>query len=227
MATILLIEDDQRIRQRLADRLTELGHAVDTAARGIAGVEATVASTPDIVVLDLGLPDLEGSEVLRMIRAVSEVPVVIATAQNDERQIVHLLDLGADDYLVKPFGAEQLEARVRAVLRRRGSGADDNVVTVGGLHVDLDAHTASLDGEALELTAKEFELLAYLAERAGKMVSKRELMAEVWKQPYGGADKTVDVHLSWLRRKLGERASDPRYIQTKRGAGVRLVDPST
>ncbi len=227
MATILLIEDDQRIRQRLADRLTELGHAVDTAARGIAGVEATVAGTPDIVVLDLGLPDLEGSEVLRMIRAVSEVPVVIATAQNDERQIVHLLDLGADDYLVKPFGAEQLEARVRAVLRRRGAGGDENVVTVGGLHVDLDAHAASLDGEPLALTAKEFELLAYLAERSGKMVSKRELMAEVWKQPYGGADKTVDVHLSWLRRKLGERASDPRYIQTKRGAGVRLVDPTT
>jgi len=227
MATILLIEDEQRIRQRLADRLTELGHAVDTAARGIAGVEATVAGTPDIVVLDLGLPDLDGSEVLRMIRAVSQVPIVIATAQNEERQIVQLLDLGADDYLVKPFGAEQLEARIRAVLRRRGVGDESNVVTVGGLVIDLDAQTAVLNGDEIELTAKEFDLLAYLAERSGKMISKRELMAEVWKQPYGGADKTVDVHLSWLRRKLGEKASDPRYIQTKRGAGVRLVDPTS
>lgn len=226
MATILLIEDEQRIRQRLADRLTELGHAVVTASRGIAGVEATVSQSPDIVILDLGLPDLNGSEVLRMIRSVSEVPVVIATAQNEERQIVHLLDLGADDYLVKPFGAEQLEARIRAVLRRRGTGDDSKIVRVGDLEIDLDAQSASLGSQELELTAKEFDLLAYLAERSGKMISKRELMAEVWKQPYGGADKTVDVHLSWLRRKLGERASDPRYIQTKRGAGVRLVDPT-
>lgn len=227
MATILLIEDEQRIRQRLADRLTELGHAVSTAARGIAGVEATVGSHPDIVILDLGLPDIDGTEVLRMVRSVSDVPIIIATAQDEERQIVHLLDLGADDYMVKPFGAEQLEARIRAVLRRRGIVDDSNIVHVGDLHIDLDAQTASLDGSALDLTAKEFDLLAYLAERSGKMISKRELMAEVWKQPYGGADKTVDVHLSWLRRKLGERASDPRYIQTKRGAGVRLVDPTS
>ena len=226
MASILLIEDEQRIRQRLALRLSELGHAVDTEARGMSGVEATLASSPDIVVLDLGLPDLDGSEVLRMIRSVSEVPVVIATAQNEERHIVQLLDLGADDYLVKPFSAEQLEARVRAVLRRRGVNSESPIVSVGGLEIDLDAHTAALDGDELELTAKEFELLSYLASRAGKLISKRELMAEVWKQPYGGADKTVDVHLSWLRRKLGEQASDPRYIHTKRGAGVRLVDPT-
>jgi DNA-binding response OmpR family regulator len=152
--------------------------------------------------------------------------VIVATAQDDERGIVTLFDAGADDYVIKPFSADHLAARIRAVLRRSGGEPAETEIRIAGLVVDLAARDASLDGRPLDLTSKEFELLAYLAARPGVMVPKRELMAEIWRQPYGGADKTVDVHLSWLRRKLGENATEPRFIRTKRGVGVKLVDPS-
>lgn len=225
VASVLIIEDDQRIRESLARRLSERGHDIETAARAMAGVERAVSGRFDVVVLDLGLPDVDGSEALRMIRAVSDVPVVIATARDDEAEIVKILDAGADGYIVKPYSAEHLEARLRAVLRRSVSAEAVSTLSAGGLAVDLDAHEASLDGVGLDLTAREFELLAYLVAQQGRMVSKRELLAEVWHQPYGGADKTVDVHLSWLRKKLGETAAEPRYIHTRRGVGVRLVVP--
>lgn len=226
MATILLIEDEQPIRERLANMLSASGHGVVSAARGTTGVQAAINENPDVIVLDLGLPDIHGAEVLKMIRAVSNVPIVIATAQSAEADIVELLDLGADDYLVKPFGVAQLEARIRAVLRRHGADEDDPRLEFDNLVIDLEAQEAYLDGEAIGLTSREFELLAYLATNAGRVVPKRELMAEVWRQPYGGADKTLDVHLSWVRRKLGESAAQPHFIHTKRGAGVRFVDPS-
>jgi DNA-binding response OmpR family regulator len=186
-----------------------------------------VADRPDLVVVDLGLPDVDGLEVLRMLRAVSETPVIVATAREDESDIVRALDAGADDYLVKPFGAEQLDARIRAVLRRVAADQPRSApVAVGGLVVDPMARTATLDGRALELTPREFDLLRYLADRAGQVVTKRELLAEVWHHPYGAADKTVDVHLSWLRRKLGETAQEPRYLHTVRSVGVRLSAPA-
>jgi DNA-binding response OmpR family regulator len=162
---------------------------------------------------------------LRMLRGASDVPVIVATARDDETEIVTVLDAGADDYVVKPFGVAQLDARIRAVLRR---GADEDrvvAVEVGGLRVDPRSRKASLDGRELELTPREFDLLHYLAARAGEVVSKRELLTEVWQQPYGGADKTVDVHLSWLRRKLGETAQHARYLHAVRGVGVRLAPP--
>lgn len=226
MASVLLIEDDQRIRQSLAASLAEMGHELRSTPNGMSGVREAVEASPDVVVLDLGLPDLPGTEVLKMIRAVSTVPVIIATAQDDEAGIVALLDLGADDYVTKPFSAAHLAARIRAVLRRSSDSSLPEELVVGDLVVDLAAHSATIRGELLQLTSKEFELLAFLASRPGVMVSKRTLMAEVWRQPYGGADKTVDVHLSWLRRKLGESAADPVYIHTKRGVGVKLVDPT-
>jgi DNA-binding response OmpR family regulator len=226
MVSVLLIEDDQRIRQSLASSLADLGYDVRSTSTGIAGVEEAVTSAPDVVVLDLGLPDVGGGEVLKMIRAVASVPVIVATAQDDERGIVTLFDAGADDYVIKPFSADHLAARIRAVLRRSGGEPAETEIRIAGLVVDLAARDASLDGRPLDLTSKEFELLAYLAARPGVMVPKRELMAEIWRQPYGGADKTVDVHLSWLRRKLGENATEPRFIRTKRGVGVKLVDPS-
>ncbi|CAN5309653.1 response regulator transcription factor [soil metagenome] len=178
----------------------------------MAGVEEAVKSALDVVVLDLGLPDIGGNEVLKMIRSVTTVPVIVATAQDDETGIVRIFDAGADDYLVKPFSAEHLAARIRAVLRRGGGDAAETEIRVAGLIVDLAAHEATLDGEPLDLISKEFELLAYLAARPGVMIPKRVLMAEVWRQPYGGADKTVDVHLSWLRRKLAESASEARFV---------------
>ncbi len=226
MVSVLLIEDDQRIRQSLATSLAELGYDVRSTATGIAGVEEAVTSAPDVVVLDLGLPDVGGGEVLKMIRAVASVPVIVATAQDDEQGIVRLFDAGADDYVIKPFSADHLAARIRAVLRRSGGEPAETEIRIADLVVDLAARDASLDGRPIDLTSKEFELLAYLAARPGVMIPKRELMAEIWRQPYGGADKTVDVHLSWLRRKLGENAAEPRFIRTKRGVGVKLVDPS-
>ena len=226
MARILIIEDDPRIRERLATTLAAKGHDVSAEAAGMAGVRAALEADVSLVVLDLGLPDVDGREVLRMIRAIKDVPVLVATARDDQDEIVELFDAGADDYVVKPFTADHLEARIRAILRRsEDPDTMPSVVTIADLIIDLDAHEATLGGEAIELTAKEFELLSYLASNEGKMISKRKLLAEVWHQPYGGGDKTVDVHLSWLRRKLGESANEPRFIHTKRGVGVRFVDP--
>ena len=226
MAAILVIEDEQRIRESLATRLSERGHDVETVARAIEGIERAISGAFDVVVLDLGLPDLDGVEALRMIRAVSQVPVVVATARDDEQDIIDVLDKGADDYVVKPYSVDHLEARIRAVLRRSGESVEGEVIVVGDLRLDPDSHEASLDGRDLDLTARAFDLLVYLASREGKLIGKRELLAEVWRQPYGGADKTVDVHLSWLRKELGETAATPRYLHTKRGVGVRLVDPT-
>jgi DNA-binding response OmpR family regulator len=189
------------------------------------GLQAVLDERPDLVVLDLGLPDVDGLDLLRMLRAVTTVPVIIATARDDEREIIRGLDAGADDYLVKPFDAGQLDARVRAVLRRGGATQPDPVTTVGGLTVDPRGRSANLDGAELDLTPREFDLLHHLATRAGQVVTKRELLTEVWQVPYGGADKTVDVHLSWLRRKLGETAQAPRYLHTVRGVGVKLTAP--
>jgi DNA-binding response OmpR family regulator len=178
------------------------------------------------VLLDLGLPDVDGQQVLTMLRSVSAVPVVIVSARDQDADVVAALDAGADDYVVKPVGAEQLDARVRAVLRRGAPAAADRELVVGDLVLDPKARTVRLEGRPVELTRKEFDLLLALAERSGTVVSKRELLAEVWRQPYGGADRTVDVHLSWLRRKLGETADDPRYLHSVWGVGVRLAPPT-
>ncbi len=170
--------------------------------------------------------DVDGREVLRMLRAVSDVPVLVATARDEEAEVVATLDAGADDYVVKPFSGHQLDARIRAVLRRARPGDEDDRVVVGPLVVDAGRRTAVLDGTSLDLSRKEFDLLHALASRAGRVVTKRQLLAEVWDQPWGGADKTVDVHLSWLRRKLGESAAEPRFLHTVRGVGVKLAAPS-
>lgn len=227
MASILIVEDEQRIREELATRLAERGHDVVTVSTAMDGVHRVVSAEHDVVVLDLGLPDVDGTEALRMIRAVSTIPVVVATARDEEGDIISVLDAGADDYVVKPFSADHLAARIRAVMRRASEGPGDEIIEVGGLRLDLDSHQATIDGRVLDLTARAFDLLAYLAANRGKLIGKRELLAEVWRQPYGGADKTVDVHLSWLRKALGETAAEPRYLHTKRGVGVRLVDPSS
>ncbi len=224
---MLLVEDDAHIREVVTRLLTERGHELRAAWNGREGLREVVDHAPDVVVLDLGLPDIDGRHLLKMIRSVSPVPVIVATARDDEAVIVATLDAGADDYVVKPFSAAQLDARIRALLRRSTpDGPPVTVAEIGGLRVDPQSRQASVDGVLLELTRKEFDLLEYLAMRVGRVVTKRELMAQIWQMPYGGADKTVDVHLSWLRRKLGESAAEPYYIRTARGVGVRLVDPA-
>jgi two-component system KDP operon response regulator KdpE len=228
MASVLVVEDDQRIREALARSLVDNGHAVRTEGRGTDALRVVVDWKPDVVVLDLGLPDLDGADVLRMLRGVSAVPVIVATARDDDAEVVRLLDAGADDYVVKPYSAAQLDARIRAVLRRGGDGGADGrraLLSVGDLEVDPHRRTATLAGEALDLSRLEFDLLAHLARRSPEVVTRRELLAEVWRQPHGGADKTIDVHLSWLRRKLGESAAAPRYLRTVRGVGIKLEQP--
>ena len=229
MAQVLIIEDDERIRTALIRALRDRGHAVSSAGTALAGLQQAVEGRPDLVVLDLGLPDLDGRELLRMLRAVSTVPVIVATARDDDDSVVQALDAGADDYVLKPFPAGQLDARIRAVLRRAAGAADTALapVSVGPLTVDPRSRRVTHAGAPVELSPKEFDLLAYLAARAGAVVSKRELLSEVWQLPYGGSDKTVDVHLSWLRRKLGETAIRPQLLQTVRGVGVRLAEPGS
>jgi DNA-binding response OmpR family regulator len=225
MPKVLIVEDDATIRQAVVRALGDLGYAVAAAHTAMSGLQLAVDEKPDVVVLDLGLPDLDGREMLRMLRAVSKVPIIVASARGAESDIVRSLNAGADDHVVKPYGAAQLDARIRAVLRRSGEPEGDSAVEVGGLRVDPRARQAFLDGTELDLTPREFDLLHYLAARAGEVVTKRELLVEVWQLPYAGADKTVDVHLSWLRRKLGETGNEPRYLHTVRRVGVRLVAP--
>ena len=226
MAKIVLIEDDVDIRRLVADALAAQGHDVESAAAALDGLQLTVKGKPDLVVMDLGLPDLDGTELLRMIRAVSQVPIIVITARGADEVVVRTLDSGADDYLVKPFSVAQLEARVRALLRRGAATDSGEKIRIGDLMIDAPAREATLAGESIDLSPKEFDLLRVLAERAGEVVSKRALMAEVWREPYGGAERTVDVHLSWLRSKLGETAQEPRYLRTVHGVGVKLVDPN-
>ena len=225
MASVVIIEDEQRIRELVARVLADRGHDVESTATAMEGLQAVVRVSPELVILDMGLPDLDGTELLKMIRAVSAVPIIVATARSEDRDVIRTLDAGADDYLVKPFSVDQLEARVRAVLRRTGNEGRQGPLMVGDLAIDAAAREARLDGEPIDLSPKEFDVLRFLAERLGEVVSKRELLAEVWRQPYGGSEKTVDVHISWLRKKLGESAADSRYLQTVFGVGVKLVAP--
>lgn len=242
MPSVLVVEDDPSIRQSLIEVLAEHGYAVRSAGDGFGALREVTQSPVDAVVLDLGLPDLDGGDALRMIRGISSVPVLVATARDDEAEIIRLLNAGADDYLVKPFSGGQLIARLSAVLRRtshlppahgahgaRGplpAAAAEPLrpTTVGELAVDPGARTAYLSGRELRLTRREFDLLAFLAHHTGQVVSKRRLLTEVWREPYVD-DQTVDVHLSSLRRKLGERAAAPRYLLTVRGVGIKLVAP--
>jgi DNA-binding response OmpR family regulator len=224
MARVLLVEDDPDIRTTVIRQLSEFGHSVRSASTALTALREATRDPGDVIVLDLGLPDLDGSEALKMLRAVTRTPVIIATARDDEAEIIRLLHAGADDYLVKPYSSAHLAARIAAVLRRSGVGAAPTVLCVGGLEIDPRRRQARLDGRRLDLSRREFDLLAYLAARPGEVVTRRELLSEVWQLPYGD-DQTIDVHLSWLRRKLGERASRPRYLHTVRGVGVRLMEP--
>jgi two-component system KDP operon response regulator KdpE len=226
VAELLLVEDDPEIRRALIRALGDLGHVVSSVAYGMQAVPHIIERRPELVILDLGLPDVAGEDLLRMIRAISPVPVIVATARGEEAVVVRALELGADDYVVKPFGPTQLNARIRAVLRRSAAAsAQPAPIVVGELRIDGASRVVTLAGAQLDLAPREFDLLSYLASRAGTVVGRRELLTSVWHQPYGGAEDTVDVHLSWLRRKLGETARAPRYLHTIRGVGVKLAEP--
>ncbi len=224
MAHLLIVEDDASIRVALCRALALRGHAVSSVGTAAAALVEVESQRPDVVILDLGLPDMDGLQLLRMLRAVNEVPVVVATARDDEQAVVLALDSGADDYVIKPFGAVQLDARIRAVLRRSRTAAVAEPILIGGLRIDIAAREVHVDERPVGLNPKEFDLLLYLAERQGDVVTKRELVTQIWQRPYTSTDKTVDVHLSWLRSKLGESGQEPRYLHTVRGVGVKLVN---
>jgi len=223
MPQVLVIEDDQDVREAVGRLLVASGHDVRLCGTALDGLHEVAAWQPHVVVLDLGLPDLDGTAVLRRIRATSQLPVLVATAREQESEMIRLLRAGADDYVVKPYSAEQIEARIAALLRR-GAGPVSAEIVVGGLVVNPMARTASLDGAALNLSRREFDLLAHLARHTGTVVTRRQLLKEVWPSESHSAE-TVDVHLTWLRRKLGERAAAPRYLHTVRGVGIRLSPP--
>jgi DNA-binding response OmpR family regulator len=223
---LVVVEDDPSIAQSLRDGLERRGFEVVEAATGAAGLE--LAADADFVLLDLGLPDMDGTDVCRRIRESSDVPIIVLTARGDEIDRVVLLELGADDYLVKPFGFRELVARIGAVARRSTAGptrsgptaADPQRETVrlGPLVIDLDAHRVVVDGDEVELTPKEYDLLVMLAERPGAVRTREDIIEQVWDVNWFGPTKTLDVHISALRRKLGH----PDWIGTVRGVGYRL-----
>jgi DNA-binding response OmpR family regulator len=222
---LLLIEDDPAISEPLSRALGREGYDVTRASRGMEGLAAASTGDPiDLVILDLGLPDLDGLEVARRLRTGGlESPILILTARADEVDAVVGLDAGADDYVTKPFRLGELQARIRALLRRaqtveETSGAFD----VNGVSLDVNARRAYVDGEELSLSAKEYDLLTVLVREAGSVVTRDDLMREVWGAEWWGSTKTLDMHISWLRRKLGDDASSPRRITTVRGVGFRF-----
>ena len=213
------MEDDDAIATPLADGLRREGFEVTRVATGEAALEAPV---PDLVLLDLRLPGMDGTEVCCRLRARSDVPIIVVTAKGEEVDRVVGLELGADDYIVKPFGFRELLARIRAVMRRVRPGSDRAQIRVGELEIDVRGRRASLSGAPLGLTTKEFDLLALLASEPGTVVSRQRILRVVWDTEWFGPTKTVDVHVASLRKKLG----NPAWIETVRGIGLRLVPQS-
>jgi DNA-binding response OmpR family regulator len=212
---ILLVEDDDAIAEALSEGLGREGFDVVRVPTGEAALEAPPG---DVVLLDLRLPGMDGLAVCRHLRERSDVPIIVVTAKGEEVDRVIGLELGADDYVVKPFGLRELIARIRAVTRRSGGRRNGERLRVGALEVDVPARRVHLDGRELDLTPKEFDLLALLAGEPGVVVTKERILEEVWQTRWRGSAKTVDVHVAALRRKLG----DPGWIETVRGVGLRL-----
>ena len=218
---VLLVEDDPAISEPLARALGREGYEVLASSTGREAL--TNVEGADLVVLDLGLPDMDGLDVAREIRADGgRVPILILTARTDEVDMVVGLDAGADDYVTKPFRLAELLARVRALLRRHTAEPAESELRAQDIRVDVAAHRAFSGSTELQLTAKEFDLLRVLLREAGSVVERDELMREVWGSDPTGSTKTLDMHVSWLRRKLGDEASDPHYITTVRGMGFRF-----
>jgi two-component system response regulator RegX3 len=228
---VVVIEDEASISDPLRSALEREGYLVEVAPTGGEGLEAVRRADPAIVLLDLGLPDIDGRDVCRAIRASSQVPIIMLTARGQETDRVVGLELGADDYLVKPFSMAELVARIRAVLRRTGeraepSAAEGAVLAVGDVRVDTATYVVTQAGEPLELPRREFDLLRVLMANAGTVLQRARLMDDVWGADWFGSTKTLDVHVAALRRRLGDDANQPRYIHTVRGVGFRFSSPT-
>ena len=223
MARILVVDDDRSLLRALAIALAARGHEVLTARSGADGIAQASLSPPDVVVLDLGLPDMDGIDVCRRLRQWTPVPIIVLSAAGSEPTKVAALDAGADDYVTKPFGMAELEARLRVALRHSAPepAAQPSLVTVGRIQVDLVHHMALLDGTPLDLTAKEFDLLAYLARHAGKVCTHQMILRDVWGSAYGAESHYLRVYAHRLRRKL---AGAGHLLRTQPGIGYQLLD---
>ncbi|HEX8645864.1 MAG TPA: response regulator transcription factor [Thermoleophilaceae bacterium] len=230
--TILVVEDERSIAEPLAAALDREGFATAIAGTVAEALEMAKQVEPDLVLLDLMLPDGSGYEVTRELRSGSSVPIVMLTARGDESDRILGLELGADDYIVKPFSAREVAARIRAVLRRaeaaperKGAAPEpsDEAIEIGGVRLDPAKRVVTRDGEEVDLARKEYELLQHLMENAGRVVTRDRLLEEVWDMNWFGSTKTLDVHVSAVRKKLGDDPSDPRYLHTVRGVGFRFA----
>lgn len=232
MTKILVVDDDQLMRRSVSVGLQSAGYETATASSGEEALAKARAQQPALVLLDIGLPGIDGLETLRALHKSISAPVIFVTARRRELDEIVGLELGADDYVTKPFDMDVLLARVKAVLRRAdarpgpgapGPSTDAGQLAVGDLLVDRAAHRVEVAGQPVELTPREFDLLAYLASRAGEAVSIDDILQNVWGQEWVGETQTVYVHIRWLRTKLEEDPAQPRRIQTVRGVGYRLV----
>ncbi|MCL2783710.1 MAG: response regulator transcription factor [Propionibacteriaceae bacterium] len=230
MAAVLLVEDDDTLREALVYLLRREGHEVHAAADGQAALDSFARRPPDIILLDLMIPVIDGVEVCRRVRETSSVPIIMVTAKNTEADIVLGLELGADDYITKPFSTPELLARIRSAIRRgrssapSGEVAGDDVLVAAGITMDIERHRVSVDGNQLTLPLKEFELLEVLMRNAGRVLTRRQLLNRVWGADYVGDTKTLDVHIRRLRAKIEQNPAMPSRLVTVRGLGYRLGD---
>ena len=228
---ILVVEDDAAIREALSYNLNREGYEVESAADGAQAIKTARSSKPDLIVLDLMLPELDGFDVTRTLRKESSVPILMLTARDDEIDRVLGLELGADDYLTKPFSMRELVARVKAMLRRaqmakedadRAKKQGDSPLTAGNLQIDLLRHEVKLDNHEISLKPKEFELLLFLMRNQGQVFSRDQLLEQVWGWEFLGGSRTVDVHVRWLRSKIEKEPEQPTRIITVRSVGYRF-----
>jgi two-component system, OmpR family, response regulator RegX3 len=223
---VLVVEDEPSISEPLASHLGREGFAPEVVPTAADARAAFDREEPDVVLLDVMLPDGDGRDLCREWRSASDVPIVMLTARGEEIDKVVGLELGADDYVVKPFSAAELVARIRAIQRRgRAPDARRGPIVVGAIALDPSSRTVTKDGEPVELAAKEFDLLRFLMSRAGEVVGREEIMDEVWDPHWFGPTKTLDVHVSWLRKKIEDEPSSPSYLTTVRGVGFRFAAP--
>jgi DNA-binding response OmpR family regulator len=226
---ILIVDDEPELRGMLRRYLTNEGFTVNDVATGSEATACLKATAPDLVILDVGLPDIDGFEVLRQMRASSEVPVIMLTARADEIDRVVGLSVGADDYVTKPFSPRELVARINAVLRRgrAAEASDTDVLDFNGLSIDTRSREVRVDGDPVELSALEFDLLTALAQDRNRVFSRQQLLDRVWGWDHYGTDRVVDVHIGNIRKATGDDASAPRFIATVRGAGYKFIgEPS-
>jgi two-component system, OmpR family, KDP operon response regulator KdpE len=226
MPRILVVDDEQQILRALRTSLRGAGYDVETADTAEKALAAAAMRPPEAVILDLVLPDGTGTDVCRELRKWSSAPVIVLSAVGEEREKVAALDAGADDYVTKPVGIDELLARLRAALRRAVPSGEP-VIFVGDLEVDLERRDVRVDGKPVHLTPHQFDLLRVLARNAGKLLTHRMILQEVWGPGYGSESNLLQVHVSQLRRKIERDPARPRYLLTEPGAGYRLVDPAT